>query len=81
MKTTKETIDKIEKQIFNDFNLYKRNGNKFRICIDVDSKVNKIERLKDYLNTNIEDFSITIGFGGGLYWQKYTTILNLTIIE
>ena len=81
MKTTKETIDKIEKQIFNDFKLYKRNGNKFRICIDVDSKVNKIERLKDYLNTNIEDFSITIGFGGGLYWQKYTTILNLTIIE
>ena len=74
MKTTKETIDKIEKQIFNDFKLYKRNGNKFRICIDVDSKVNKIERLKDYLNTNIEDFSITIGFGGGLYWQKYTTI-------
>ena len=86
MKTTNKenkdlTLDKVEKQIFNNFKLYKRNGNKFKVCIEVDSKVNKIEALKDYLNTNFEDYNINISFAGGSFWGGYTTILTLEVVE
>lgn len=86
MKTTNKenkalTLDKVEKQIANNFKLYKRKDNKFRVSIEVDSKVNKIEALKDYLNTNFEDYNINISFAGGQFWGGYTTIINLEIVE
>jgi hypothetical protein len=75
------TLNKVEKQIYNNFKLYKRKNNKFRVCIEVDSKVNKIEALKDYLNTNFVDYNINISFAGGSFWGGYTTILSLEIVE
>ncbi len=81
MKTKELNLDKVEKEIANNFNLYKRKDNIFKVDIEIENKVNKIEKLKDYLNTNFVNYTISICFAGGSYWNRYTTILLLTIDE
>ena len=71
----------IENKVKELFILYKVNGSTFRIDIEEEGKVRKIEQLKDYLNTMLTDYDISINFAGGSYWKRYTTILRLTIIE
>jgi hypothetical protein len=80
-KDNEATLNKVEKQIANNFKLYKRNENKFRLSIEVENKVNKIEALKDYLNINFIDYNINISFAGGEFWGGYTTILSLEVVE
>ena len=75
------TLNKIEKEVENNFSRYKRKDNSFRIDIEQEGKVRKIEQLKDYLNTILIDYDMSITFAGGSYWNGYTTILKLTIIE
>lgn len=82
MKTTNnKQLSEIEKQITNIFSRYKRQENKFRIAIEEDGKVNKIAQLKDYLNINTIDYDLAVKFAGGKFWQEYTTILSIEIIE
>ena len=74
-------LNKIEKEVANNFSRYKRNNNSFRVSIEEDGKVNKIAKLKDYLNLNTIDYNLAICFGGGSYWQDYTTILSIEVVE
>jgi len=76
-----EQLNKVEKLIYNTFSRYKRKDNKFRVAIEEDGKVNKIAKIKDYLNTNCIDYDLSIKFSGGSFWQEYTTILSIEVVE
>ena len=79
--TNNKQLEQIETKVNELFKLYKLNGSTFRIDIEEEDKVRKIEQLKDYLNTILIDYDISITFGGGQFWERYTTILKLIIIE
>jgi|TARA_R110000824_G_scaffold65732_5_gene171050 hypothetical protein len=82
MKTTNnKQLTEIEQQIANIFSRYKRQDNRFRIAIEEDGKVNKIAQIKDYLNTNCIDYDLAVKFAGGKFWQEYTTILSIEVVE
>lgn len=81
METDNKKIKQTETKVKELFKLYKVNGSTFRIDIDEEDKVRKIEQLKDYLNTILIDYDISITFAGGQFWDRYTTILKLIIIE
>lgn len=74
-------LEAIEVRIANTFSRYKRNGSTFRIAIEEEGKVNKIEGLKDYLNNTVKDYQLAVKFSGGSDWLNYTTILSVDIIE
>ena len=76
-----EQLERIEKEVANNFSRYKRKNNTFRVSIEEDGKVNKIAKLKDYLNLNTIDYNLAICFAGGSYWKDYTTILAIEIID
>ena len=80
-KQLEEQLNEIEQQINNIFSRYKRKDNKFRVSIEEDNRVNKIAKIKDYLNVNCIDYDLAVKFAGGRYWQEYTTILSIDIIE
>ena len=79
--TNNKQLEQIETKVKELFKLYKVNDSTFRIDIEEEDKVRKIEQLKDYLNTILIDYDISITFGGGQFWDRYTTILKLIIIE
>jgi len=81
METNNKQLNKVENKVKELFKLYKLNGSTFRIDIEEEGKVRKIEQLKDYLNNILIDYDVSINFAGGSYWNRYTTILRLTIIE
>ena len=81
METTNNKQQEVQNKVKELFTLYKVNGLTFRIDIEQEGKVRKIEQLKDYLNTILIDYDMSINFAGGKYWNRYTTILKLTIIE
>ena len=81
MKLTTEQLNRTEEQIKNNFQRYKRKDNRFRVAIEEANKVQKIEALKDYLNTNFKDYTLAISFVGGSFWKEYSTILAIEVLE
>lgn len=73
--------NEIKKQIKKEFNEVFQVNNIFYINIDIDGKVKKIERLKDYLNTNTHLYTLSIVFGGGAGLQQYSTYARVEIVE
>jgi len=76
-----EGLQTIETFVLSEFTTINRINNIFYIDIEVEGKVKKLERLKDYLNNNTNIYILSICFGGGRTLEDYTTLAKVEIVE
>jgi hypothetical protein len=77
-KTNQNEINFFVSENFNDF---RRIGNTYYINLEIQNKVKKLDKLKEYLNIHSVLYIVSICFSGGSSKENYTTIAKVEIIE
>lgn len=79
--TKGEAIENHIKKIFTNIGaVTKLSGLNYVIAIEEDNKVQKIERLKDYLNNSCKFYLLSIQFRGGNNFENYETVARVEIV-